>query len=113
MSYTSGPMNLIGGYEAGLVATGTVIGDALALTGAINIVATTAANTGVLLPNLKGPGAVIVVVNNGASTLKVYPPSATGAINAGSAGAAVSIATTKTGIFFPTGDGTYAFVLGA
>lgn len=113
MSNTSGVMHLIGGYESAITAAGTTIADATALTGGINLVTTTPSNSGVYLPNLRGPGAVVVVVNNGANTLKVYPPSSSGSINAGSAGAAVSLATTKAGVFYPTGNGTYAFIAGA
>lgn len=74
-----------------LTATGTTIADALALTAFVNLVGTTAASTGVKLPDAP-IGSLIVVQNNGANALNLFPPTATGTLNGGSAGAAVTIA---------------------
>ena len=78
---------------AGIVAAGTVIGDGTALTSFNNIVATTAASTGVNLPDAP-IGSRILIQNDGANTLNVWPPSGTGTLNGGSAGAAITVATT-------------------
>lgn len=75
----------------GLTATGTVIGDALALTAFVNVVGTTAASTGVKLPDAP-IGQTVFVQNNGANALNVFPHSGTGTLNGGSAGAAVTCA---------------------
>lgn len=74
-----------------LTATGTTIADALALTSFINLVGTTATSTGVKLPDAP-VGTIVVVQNNGANALNVFPHSATGTLNGGSAGAAVTCA---------------------
>ena len=74
-----------------LTATGSAITDALALTAFVNVVGTTASGTGVKLPDAP-IGSIVFVQNNGANALNLYPVSATGTINGGSAGAAVTIA---------------------
>lgn len=76
----------------GLVSTGTTITDALLLTKLINVFATVGASTGVKL-NAKLPiGASIVIDNRGANVLNLFPHSASGTINGGTAGSAVTIA---------------------
>jgi len=75
-----------------LVATGTVLADSLILTRLVNVIATTAASTGARLPSATPIGAIIYVQNNGANILNLFPPSATGTLNGGSAGAAVTTA---------------------
>ena len=77
--------------STGLTATGTVIGDALQLVSLVNVVSTAAASTGVKLPDVD-IGVDVIVQNNGANALNLFPPSATGTLNGGSAGAAVTIA---------------------
>jgi hypothetical protein len=109
----SSPAMFIGGAELAVTAAGTTIADAASLPGAVNIIATAAASTGVKLPDMNYACAVVFVVNKGANTVNVYPPSSTGTINAGSAGAAVTLATGKAGVFVSTGAGTYLFVAGA
>ena len=74
-----------------LTATGTTIADALALTSFLTLVGTTAASTGVKLPDVP-VGNIVVVQNNGANALNVFPHVATGTLNGGSAGAAVTCA---------------------
>lgn len=76
----------------GLVATGTAIGDALQLTKFHNVIATTAASTGVKLPSAWPIGQSGYVQNNGASALNLFPPTALISINGGTAGNAVTIA---------------------
>jgi len=74
-----------------LTATGTTIADALALTSFINLVGTAAASTGVKLPDVP-VGGIVVVQNNGANALNVFPHSTSGTLNGGTAGAAVTCA---------------------
>lgn len=74
-----------------LTATGTTIADALALTSFINLVGTAAASTGVKLPDVQ-IGGIVVVQNNGANALNVFPHSTSGTLNGGTAGAAVTCA---------------------
>src|SRR5580698_2508933 len=77
------------GPSTGLVATGANQAAALSLISTMNIFATVAASTGALLPNPDGKD-VIIVVNNGANPLSVYPQG-TQTINGGSASAALSV----------------------
>jgi len=79
-----------GSTATGLTAVGTTLATALVLAAQANVVSTTASSTGVSLPNVIG--AKIWVYNAGANALSVYPNSASGTINGGSAGAAVSLA---------------------
>jgi len=60
---------------ASLTATGTVQGDALALTGTINEFTTVAAGTGARLSSSMTAGDNQLVFNGGANALKVYPDS--------------------------------------
>ena len=68
------------GVTASITAAGSTQGTAVALTRPINVVTTAAASTGVILPATVA-GMRMIVVNNGANALAVYPPSG-GAINA-------------------------------
>lgn len=81
-----------GSVATGLTAAGTVIGDALQLTALVNVISTAAASTGVKLPQGVDIGVEVVVQNNGASTMNLFPPTSAGTLNGGSAGAAVTIA---------------------
>lgn len=74
-----------------LTAAGTTISDALALVSLVNVVSTTAAATGVKLPDVS-IGSTVFVQNNGANALNVFPHSSSGTLNGGSAGAAVTCA---------------------
>ena len=74
-----------------LTATGTTIADALALTSFINLVGTAAASTGVKLPDVQ-IGGIVVVQNNGANALNVFPHLSLGTLNGGLAGVAVTCA---------------------
>ena len=91
-----------------LTATGSAAGDALALSAVVNRVSTTAASTGVKLPPAEA-GAMMVVINDGASSLTVYPQ--TGSTIDGSA--SVAIATTKERIFFGISPTVWISFLGA
>lgn len=87
-----------GGVQTGLTATGSSIADALQLTASNVQISTAAASTGVLLPN-GVIGDEVLIYNAGANTVAVYPPTSSQSINSGSAGAAFSVATTKTARF--------------
>ena len=75
----------------GLTAAGTTQATGLVLSSSVNVVATTAAGTGVVLPAAQ-PGMTVVVMNLGANSLAVYPASGS-AIDALGANAAFSLAT--------------------
>lgn len=73
-------------------AAGTVITDATDLTATVSYVSTVASGAGVQLPNCE-VGDDCWVYNAGANALKVYPPTATCAINQIAAGSAQTLAT--------------------
>lgn len=75
---------------AAVTATGSVIGDAAALSKGINVVTGADATKGVILPVTTG-GDIVIIKNNTAAALKVWPQSG-GAINALSTSAAFTTA---------------------
>ncbi len=82
----------------GLSAAGTTQGTATALTKSFNEVTTVAASSGVVLPAPEA-GEIVVVANQGANALNVYPASGH-SINSLSANTAQSLATDTRRIFF-------------
>jgi hypothetical protein len=90
-----------------LTAAGSAAGDALALSAVFNRVSTTAASTGVKLPTAEA-GAMVVVANDGASSLTVYPQSGSTIDGASS----VAIATTKRRIFVGISPTVWVSILG-
>jgi hypothetical protein len=76
------------GVTSSITAAGSTQGTATSLTRPINIVSTVSSSTGVVLPATVA-GMRMIVVNNGANALNVYPPSG-GAINSGATNAAYS-----------------------
>lgn len=78
--------------STGLTATGTTINDALQLTRLVNVFSTVGASTGCKLPSTTPIGQEVIVQNNGANALNLFPPTSSGTLNGGSAGAAVTIA---------------------
>jgi hypothetical protein len=101
--------SIAGTATVGLVATGTNAATALQLETSYNVVATTAASTGVKLLKTEN-GASMVVANNAATnTIVVYPP--TGSTIDGAA--SVQIATAKRRVFWGTSDTTWVSLLGA
>ena len=100
--------SIAGAASTGLTAAGTNAATALQLAVSYNVVSTTAASTGVKLLKTEN-GATMVVANDGANSLTVYPP--TGSTIDGSA--SVSIATTKRRVFWGTSDTTWVSLLGA
>ena len=91
-----------------LTATGTSTTDALLLSAVNNRVSTPAASTGVKL-GVAEAGAAVVVANDGASTLAVYPQS--GATIDGSA--STTIATGKRRVFIGISPTVWVSILGA
>lgn len=111
---------MLGPHElaaTGLTAAGSTLGTALALNARTNVVGTVAASTGVALPAGAPVGDIVFVSNGGANALSVYPATSSGTINGGSAGAAVSLATTtyktKNSLFLCTGTDTWIQFVGA
>jgi len=87
-------LTIVGEVSNSLTAAGTTQANALAIGNDINVITTTAASTGVVLPATLSAGDQITVVNYGASTLNVFPPVG-GKINNGTTNAAVTLATLK------------------
>jgi len=94
-------------YNDPLAATGSTIGDAAAIQATGITKATGADGTvGVKLPATGGVGGVFIILNRAGAILKLYPDSATGKINDGTSGAALSVAAnTSVMIFCSTGAG--------
>ena len=102
-----------GRVVTGLTATGsTSQANSLAIYSDLNVVTTTAANTGVRLPANLSAGDEIAIQNNGASTLFIYPPVG-GIINGGSANAKVDAATLKGAIAKCINGLDFSVVVGA
>lgn len=100
-----------------VTAAGSTLATATLLNAKFNNVSTVAASTGVALPAGAAPGDVVFVANGGANALSVYPATAAGTINGGSAGAAVSLATTtyktKNSMFLSFGNDVWISYVGA
>ena len=98
-------------------AAGNSLATALAAPSDFMIFTTVAASTGVRLP-ADSTGSVnladsFIVVNHGANTLSVYPGTSAGTIANGSAGAAFSVAATKTATFTYLSSDNWAASLSA
>lgn len=105
----------VGLISSGLTATGSTQGTALAVPSDFCVFSTVAASTGAILPATGpqcNPGDSFIVVNHGANTLSVYPPTG-GKIANGSANAAFSVAANKTASFLSLGSGNFAASLSA
>lgn len=91
---------------------GTSLVGATPLLNGINILTTAASQTAGLLP--QNNGAPIIVRNNTATAALIFPPTALGSINGGSAGASFSVAQNKPTVFYPHPNGIdYTAVLSA
>jgi hypothetical protein len=96
--------------SAALTATGSTQGTALTLPTDFNVFTTTAASTGAILPATGFQVQVcdtIIIVNHGANSLAVYPPSG-GTIGTGAANASYAVASGKTAWFLVIGSNAYA-----
>ena len=90
----------------GLVAAGTTQATALLLTTRWAQIATAAANSGVRLPSGVRNSGMVRVRNDGANSVKVYPPVG-GKVNGGTTNASVTVAAGATGLFVADGNGNY------
>jgi hypothetical protein len=99
---------ICGDVSAAVTATGSTATDALSVSAVVVRSATTASGTGVKLPAPEA-GAMMVVRNDGAETLTVYPP--TGSTINGSA--SDSIAAGKANLYFGTSGTTWVSLDGA
>jgi hypothetical protein len=107
--------NINGVGQGAQTATGSTQADAFALTTCSTEFTTVAASTGARLPapglNV-GPGDILAVYNQGASTLTVYPPVGF-KIGLAATNAGVSVASGKSALFGSRGDGNYFAFLSA
>lgn len=103
---------ILGGANAGLVATGTTQADALALSATNSQFTTVASGTGAIVPSYMQPGDYCRVFNNGANALLVYPVSGA-AINNGATNAGFSIAANKSAQFFMLSPTLFGSMLSA
>lgn len=93
-----------GGFET-ITPVGTTLSGAPTLTGMVNHCAASAGVVAVALPQSAGGPLVVLNTAGTATALTVFPPTAAGKINAGSAGAAFSVAQGKSAVFFPHPNG--------
>lgn len=104
--------SIAGRVVTGLTAAGSSSqANSLGIYSEINVVTTTAANAGVRLPANLSAGDSIVIANNGANTLFVYPPVG-GILNGGSANAKLDVATLKGAICHCINGLDFAVVIG-
>jgi hypothetical protein len=96
----------IGGVAAVTAGTTQTQAGATALTGAVNVVTTGNAADGVRLPADRSAGDMMYVVNISSAAAKVFP-STGGAINGGSANAAVDLRANAMGVYMSLGDGNW------
>jgi hypothetical protein len=99
---------ICGDVQAAVTAAGSSATDALSVSAVVVRSATTASGTGVKLPAPEA-GAMMVVRNDGAETLTVYPP--TGSTIDGAA--SVTIVAAKASLFFGTSPTTWVSLAGA
>lgn len=92
---------MVGGVASATAGTTQTQAGATALTGAVNLVTTGNANDGVVLPSDRTSGDVVYVVNLSNVALKVYPSSG-GALNGGTADAAITMRARTTAVCVST-----------
>ncbi len=112
MAYVSCDLMMCGGVELGLTAAGASQATALLIPGGVTQFATVGTGTGGILPAPGGVGQLLVVTNNGANALLVYPPVG-GKINNGTVNVGLSVAAGKSAIFFSQSTLDYAAVVSA
>lgn len=86
-----------------VTAAGTNLATATELTKPLNVLGTVASGTGVRIGKAL-IGELVWIRNSGANTVNIFPIMSTAAINGGTAGAAVTLATTKNALLFPISD---------
>ena len=99
---------ICGDVSSNLTATGSTAADALQLSAVVSRVGTAASGTGVKLPAAEA-GAMMVIRNDGANTLTVYPATG-GTINGASSD---SIAAAKANLYFGTSATAWVSIDGA
>jgi hypothetical protein len=92
LSFQNTQRSVLGTTSATVTAAGTTVTDATQLVAVINRVTTVAVGTGVKLWDGGNIGYTVYVTNSGANAMNLFPPTASGTINGGAAGAGVSIA---------------------
>lgn len=93
--------------QTGLVGQGNSQASALPIQAVFNVFATVAASAGAILPAVGvGRGDEIVVKNNGANALAIYPPIGY-RINGGAINASVGVAVNATARFISDGNGNF------
>lgn len=100
----------LGFLTNGLTATGSSQGTALALPSDFSVFTTVAASTGAILPASStqvNPTDVYFVVNHGANSLTVYPPTG-GKVGNGSTNAGFAVAANKMATFVSLGSDIWA-----
>jgi len=90
----------------GVAAAGTTQAAATLLPARFNQISTAAANSGVRLPSGVRSSGMVRARNDGANTVKVYPPVG-GKINGGTANAAVTLAAGAAAVYVADGNGNY------
>lgn len=104
----------LGGVNAAVAAAGNSQGTATALTAGKNIVtaATGTSADGIRLAAGMGAGEIVYVANATAVALDVFPPTG-GAVNGGSANAAVALRANAMGVYMSLGGGNWAATVDA
>lgn len=87
-------------YEA-VAAAGTTQGTATAVTANVVHVTSGAANSGIILPAVTGPGRMVFVRNNSGNPIYIYPPS----------GATISTGGTNAGVLMPSSASSGSYIL--
>lgn len=91
-----------GSIPSGTVAaTGSTVSDAAALANGFNLVTAADGTKGVVLPTAPGSNTPVIVKNNSASALKVWPDAAA-TINAIASHANISLAANTIAVFYPS-----------
>lgn len=93
--------------ELGKTATGTNLATAYALTKIYTLFTTAASGTGASLSPLMDIGSSMIVKNRGANDMLIYPPTSSGIVNGGSAGAGATLTAGTGATFRKTGTLTY------
>lgn len=83
--------------QTGITAAGTVITDATDLVAEVSVVSSAPASSGVQVWNAP-VGTMLLIKNLDSDTINVFPHESAGTFNAGTPGAAVTLAQNKTGM---------------
>ena len=115
-AFPAGQANANGGQcNAALAAAGSTLADGTPITVSNTIVTGADGTKGVTLPYM-APGELVLIFNNSASTLKVWPPGATVALSTpgsgmGTVGAAFSLTTYRLALIIAISATQYISVL--